>query len=67
MYPLNYFYRGLDRFVARSRLWLDLETAGLALRAEPYSLRVPRSQRGGEVCTIDNCFLAVVFVFWQLN
>ncbi|XP_057851241.1 valine--tRNA ligase, chloroplastic/mitochondrial 2 isoform X2 [Cryptomeria japonica] len=42
-------YRGLDRFVARSRLWLDLETAGLALRAEPYTLRVPRSQRGGEV------------------
>ncbi|KAH9309418.1 hypothetical protein KI387_037329, partial [Taxus chinensis] len=42
-------YSGLDRFVARSRLWSDLETAGLALRAEPYSLRVPRSQRGGEV------------------
>lgn len=42
-------YRGLDRFVARSRLWSDLEAAGLALKAEPYILRVPRSQRGGEV------------------
>eukprot|EP01018_Ginkgo_biloba_P010493 Gb_39267 [translate_table: standard] len=42
-------YRGLDRFVVRNRLWSDLEAAGLALKAEPYTLRVPRSQRGGEV------------------
>ena len=53
----DYFYRGLDRFVARSRLWSDLEAAGLALKAEPYTLRVPRSQRGGEVCTNNDCFL----------
>ncbi|KAH7431702.1 hypothetical protein KP509_08G062000 [Ceratopteris richardii] len=42
-------YRGLDRFEARKRLWGDLEGADLAIRTEPYVLRVPRSQRGGEV------------------
>lgn len=40
---------GLDRFEARKKLWADMETAGLVLKSEPYTLRVPRSQRGGEV------------------
>ena len=40
---------GLDRFDARKRLWADLEAAGLVIKTEPYTLRVPRSQRGGEV------------------
>ena len=31
------------------RLRLDLQEAGLAIREEPYTMRVPRSQRGGEV------------------
>jgi valyl-tRNA synthetase len=42
-------YAGLDRFAARSRLWEDMRAAGLVLREEPYTLTVPRSQRGGEV------------------
>ncbi|XP_028801662.1 valine--tRNA ligase, chloroplastic/mitochondrial 2 isoform X1 [Neltuma alba] len=42
-------YRGLDRFEARKRLWAELEEAGLAEKKEPHTLRVPRSQRGGEV------------------
>ncbi|CAM6010330.1 unnamed protein product [Sphagnum balticum] len=42
-------YCGLDRFEARKQLWTDLEKAGLAIKADPYTMRVPRSQRGGEV------------------
>ena len=26
-----------------------MQTAGLAIKEEPYTLRVPRSQRGGEI------------------
>lgn len=40
---------GLDRFEARKKLWADLEETGLAVKKEPHTLRVPRSQRGGEV------------------
>lgn len=42
-------YAGMDRFAVREQLWADMERQGLALKAEPYTLRVPRSQRGGEV------------------
>ncbi len=42
-------YAGLDRFIARKRLWEDMRTAGLTLKEEPYTLNVPRSQRGGEI------------------
>ena len=42
-------YAGLDRFEARSRIWADLEAAGLGLGMAPHTMRVPRSQRGGEV------------------
>ncbi|XP_058105750.1 valine--tRNA ligase, chloroplastic/mitochondrial 2 isoform X1 [Magnolia sinica] len=42
-------YCGLDRFEARKKLWSDLEETGLAVKKESYTLRVPRSQRGGEV------------------
>ncbi|MCO5591983.1 hypothetical protein L7F22_045976 [Adiantum nelumboides] len=42
-------YSGLDRFEARKKLWADLEAAGLAIKIEPYTLNVPRSQRGGEI------------------
>lgn len=42
-------YAGLDRFEARRRLWSDMEAAGLTIKAEPYTLKVPRSQRGGEI------------------
>ncbi|KAL2321221.1 hypothetical protein Fmac_030190 [Flemingia macrophylla] len=42
-------YSGLDRFEARKKLWAELEETGLAVKKEPHTLRVPRSQRGGEV------------------
>jgi valyl-tRNA synthetase len=42
-------YQGLDRFVARKKLWADMQEAGLVIKEEPYQLNVPRSQRGGEI------------------
>ena len=42
-------YAGLDRFEARKAIWADLEAGGLGLGAAPHTMRVPRSQRGGEV------------------
>jgi len=42
-------YAGLDRFECRKRLWEDMRTAGLVIKEQPYSLNVPRSQRGGEI------------------
>jgi valyl-tRNA synthetase len=42
-------YAGLDRFVARKKLWSDMEAAGMTIRTEPYTHAVPRSQRGGEI------------------
>ncbi len=42
-------YAGLDRFEARKKLWADMRAAGLVIKEEPYTLNVPRSQRGGEI------------------
>ena len=42
-------YTGLDRFECRRKLWEDMCTAGLVIKEEPYTLNVPRSQRGGEI------------------
>jgi valyl-tRNA synthetase len=42
-------YQGLDRYACREKLWADMEAAGMTLKTEPYTLQVPRSQRGGEV------------------
>ncbi len=42
-------YAGLDRFVCREKLWEDMRAAGLVIKEEPYTLNVPRSQRGGEI------------------
>ena len=42
-------YEGLDRFECREKLWVDMEEAGLVIKVEPYLMKVPRSQRGGEV------------------
>ena len=42
-------YAGLDRFECRRRLWSDMQAAGLTIKAEPYTMQVPRSQRGGEI------------------
>ncbi len=42
-------YEGMDRFACREKLWADMEEAGLVIQVEPYMMKVPRSQRGGEV------------------
>ena len=42
-------YAGQDRFEARQNLWEDMRQAGLVIKEEPYTLNVPRSQRGGEI------------------
>ncbi|KAK4486169.1 hypothetical protein RD792_008838 [Penstemon davidsonii] len=42
-------YSGLDRFEARKKLWSELEETGLGIKKEAHTLRVPRSQRGGEI------------------
>ena len=42
-------YRGQDRFECRKNLWEDMRLAGLVIKEEPYTLNVPRSQRGGEI------------------
>ncbi|MBN2147275.1 MAG: valine--tRNA ligase [Anaerolineales bacterium] len=42
-------YQGQDRFECRKNLWQDMYAAGLVVKEEPYTLNVPRSQRGGEI------------------
>ncbi|MDD3948497.1 MAG: valine--tRNA ligase [Anaerolineaceae bacterium] len=42
-------YAGMDRFKARKQIWADMQEAGLVLKEEPYLMKVPRSQRGGEI------------------
>jgi valyl-tRNA synthetase len=42
-------YAGQDRFEARANLWADMEAAGLVIKEQPYTLNVPRTQRGGEI------------------
>ncbi|MCX7707981.1 MAG: valine--tRNA ligase, partial [Anaerolineae bacterium] len=42
-------YAGMDRFAARQKLWADMAAAGLVIKEEPYTMTVPRAQRGGEV------------------
>ena len=42
-------YTGLDRFECRKRLWEDMRAAGLVIKEQPYTLNIPRSQRGGEI------------------
>jgi valyl-tRNA synthetase len=42
-------YEGMDRFVCREKLWTDMEEAGLVIKVEPYLMKIPRTQRGGEI------------------
>jgi valyl-tRNA synthetase len=42
-------YAGLDRYDCRKRIWADMQAAGLTIKTEPYIMKVPRSQRGGEI------------------
>ena len=42
-------YRGLDRIVARKKIIVDLEAAGLMEKLEDHKLKVPRGDRTGVV------------------
>jgi valyl-tRNA synthetase len=42
-------FAGQDRFEARKNLWEEMRKKGLVIREEPYTISVPRSQRGGEI------------------
>ena len=42
-------YAGMDRFECRKKLWEDMREQGLVIKEQPYTLNVPRSQRGGEI------------------
>jgi valyl-tRNA synthetase len=42
-------YQGMERFACRKKLWADMKEAGLVIKEEPYLIKVPRSQRGGEI------------------
>ena len=42
-------YAGMDRFECRKKIWADMQAAGLVIKEEPYTINVPRSQRGGEI------------------
>ncbi len=42
-------YQGMDRFACREKLWADMAAQGLVIKVDPYTLKVPRSQRGGEI------------------
>lgn len=42
-------YAGQDRFEARKNIWADMQAGGLVIKEEPYTISVPRSQRGGEI------------------
>jgi valyl-tRNA synthetase len=42
-------YQGMDRFECKKKIWEDMRAEGLILKEEPYTLNIPRSQRGGEI------------------
>ncbi|KUK93881.1 MAG: Valine--tRNA ligase, partial [Anaerolineaceae bacterium 46_22] len=42
-------YQGMDRFECCETLWEDMEKEGLVIKVEPYLMKMPRSQRGGEI------------------
>ena len=42
-------YAGMDRFACRKKLWEDMRALDLVIKEQPYTLNVPRSQRGGEI------------------
>ncbi len=42
-------FAGLSREEGRARIWAAMEAQGLTLKQEPHTVRVPRSQRSGEI------------------
>ncbi len=41
--------RALTREAGRLQVWADMEAQGLTLDTQPHTVRVPRSQRSGEI------------------
>ncbi|HEY0666367.1 MAG TPA: valine--tRNA ligase [Gallionella sp.] len=55
-------YRGMDRFDARKQICVDLEAAGLFIKADKHKLKVPRGDRTGvviEPMLTDQWFVAM--------
>jgi valyl-tRNA synthetase len=55
-------YHGLDRFVARKEIVIDLEASGLFIKADKHKLKVPRGDRTGvviEPMLTDQWFVAM--------
>lgn len=42
-------YQGMDRFVARDQIILDLEEEGLLVKIEPYKLKIPRGEKSNTI------------------
>ena len=42
-------YEGMDRFECREKLWADMSDTDLVIKVEPYLMKIPRTQRGGEI------------------
>jgi valyl-tRNA synthetase len=42
-------YQGMDRFVARDRIIEDLEKAGLLVKIEPHTLKIPRGEKSNVI------------------
>lgn len=42
-------YQGIDRFVARKQIVLDLEAAGLMVKVEPHRLKIPRGEKSNVI------------------
>ena len=42
-------YQGLDRFVARTKVLVDLEAVGLLAKTEPHKVNVPRGDRSNSI------------------
>jgi valyl-tRNA synthetase len=55
-------YQGMDRFAARKQICVDLEAAGLFIKADKHKLKVPRGDRTGvviEPMLTDQWFVAM--------
>ncbi|MFN2146678.1 MAG: valine--tRNA ligase, partial [Anaerolineales bacterium] len=42
-------YAGQGREECREKLWADMKAAGLVIKEQDYTHKIPRSQRGGEI------------------
>lgn len=42
-------YQGMDRFVARNQILLDLENSGFLVKTEKHQLKIPKGDRSGAI------------------